>query len=143
MTDKELLELAAIAFWGDEIDDVCSIRWLDRDECIGYTHGDNQDHNGQDVEWCWHPLADDGDCARLEAVLETEIQWHEDGVQAGKRSNPISAFCFYADYGCDKNATRRAASVTFAAEVGSLHNALAQADAACGVSPGAMGSAAG
>lgn len=44
MTDRELLEAAAKAYWGSEIDDTCSIRWLDKDECIGYTHGDNQDH---------------------------------------------------------------------------------------------------
>lgn len=109
MTDKELLEAAAKAA-GIEYDFCrpelggCKVR-------KGLTSG-----------W-WNPLKDDGDCARLEAVIETEIQWHEDGVQAGKRSNPISSFCFYADHKNDKNATHRAASVTFAAEIVSSHNA--------------------
>lgn len=65
----------------------------------------------------WAPLADDGDCARLEAALETEIQWHVDGVQASRRQNQTAVFCWYADHE-DKNAARRAASVGFAAEIG-------------------------
>ena len=69
MTDRELLELAAMAYWGSEIDDVCSIRWLEEDQCIGYTHADNQDHNGNDVELCWNPLLDDGDAFRLAVKL--------------------------------------------------------------------------
>lgn len=75
MTDKELLESAAKAYWGDEIDDVCSIRWLEADQAIGYTHGDNQDHNGQDVEYCWNPLTDDGDALRLAARLHLGIRY--------------------------------------------------------------------
>ena len=74
MNDRELLEWAAKAYWGNEIDDVCSIRWLDKDECIGFTHGDNQDHNGCDIEWCWNPLTDDGDALRLANRLQLTIQ---------------------------------------------------------------------
>lgn len=69
MTDRELLELAAQAFWGSEIDDVCSIRWLEEDQAIGYTHGDNQDHNGVDCEFVWNPLENDGDALRLASKL--------------------------------------------------------------------------
>lgn len=69
MTDRELLEAAAKAFWGKEIDDVCSVRWLEADQAIGYTHGDNQDHNGVDREFVWSPLTDDGDALRLAAKL--------------------------------------------------------------------------
>lgn len=67
--ERSLLELAAIAYWGDEIDDVCSIRWLEDDRAIGYTHGDNQDHNGIDQEFLWNPLEDDGDALRLAVRL--------------------------------------------------------------------------
>ena len=74
MTDRELLERAAKAHWGDEIDDVCSVRWLETDNAIGYTHGDNQDHNGQDRERVWNPLEDDGDALRLAVKLGLQIR---------------------------------------------------------------------
>lgn len=75
-SDRELLELAAKAYWGDEIDDVCSIRWLEQDQAIGYTHGDNQDHNGQDREFVWNPLTDDGDALRLAVKLHIGVRSH-------------------------------------------------------------------
>lgn len=78
MTDRELLTLAAKAYWGSEIDDVCSIRWLDADQCIGYTHGDNQDHNGVDREFLWNPLRDDGDALRLAVKLKMALDIGED-----------------------------------------------------------------
>ena len=65
MTDRELLELAAKAYWGEEIDDVCSIRYDESEQCICFIHGDNQDHNGLDREFAWNPLTDDGDALRL------------------------------------------------------------------------------
>lgn len=71
MADRELLELAARAYWGDEIDDVCAIEWDDADQCIAYTHADNQDHNGNDRAFLWNPLADDGDALRLQIALGT------------------------------------------------------------------------
>jgi hypothetical protein len=87
MEQREMLELAALAFWGDEIDDVCSIRWLDAEGCIGYTHADNQDHNGHDVELCWEPHTDDGDSRRLEVRLKIDVlQRHGAvGVQSNDR----------------------------------------------------------
>lgn len=86
MNDKELLTLAAKAYWGDEINDVCSVRWLDTDEAIGYMHGDNQDHNGRDVELVWNPLEFDYDAFRLMVVCKLHIgmeshtvsAWHKD-----------------------------------------------------------------
>ena len=88
MSDKELLEKAAKAYWGDEIDDVCSVRWLERDECIGYTHGDNQDHNGHDVELCWNPLEWDHDALRLAVKLNLDIEFlaEPDGVEVWVRA---------------------------------------------------------
>lgn len=79
MRDRELLEWAAKAYWGDEIDDVCSIRWLEEDQAIGYTHGDNQDHNGEDREFVWNPLTDDGDALRLVAKLRLVVHVWDDG----------------------------------------------------------------
>ena len=76
MTDKELLELAAKAYWGDEIDDVCSVKWSDEDQSILYTHGENQYHNGfgeVDAELVWNPLTDDGDAFRLAVRLKIEV----------------------------------------------------------------------
>ena len=72
-TDRELLERAARAYWSGEIDDLCSIRWLEEDQAIGYTHGDNQDHNGTDVELVWNPLTDDGDALRLAVKLDLNV----------------------------------------------------------------------
>lgn len=69
MTDREILEFAAKAYWADEIDDVVSIKWIDSDGCIEFTHGDNQDHNGRDVGVLWNPLTDDGDALRLAVTL--------------------------------------------------------------------------
>ena len=69
MTDREMLELAAKAYWADEIDDVVYIKWIDSDGCIEFTHGDNQDHNGRDVGVLWNPLTDDGDALRLAVTL--------------------------------------------------------------------------
>lgn len=74
-TDREMLELAAKAFWGDDIDDCCSVRWLEVDQAIGYTHADNQDHNGEDRERVWNPLDDDGDALRLLAVRKLAVSW--------------------------------------------------------------------
>ena len=75
MSDREMLELAAKAFWGDEVDDCCSIRWLEDEQAIGYTHADNQDHNGEDREFVWNPLTDDGDALRLLAVRQLAVSW--------------------------------------------------------------------
>jgi hypothetical protein len=87
LTDRELLEAAAKAYWGDEIDDVCSVRWLEDDQAIGFTHGDNQDHNGQDRQFGWNPLIDDGDALRLAVKLGIHVSpmiaiwWEQDGTE--------------------------------------------------------------
>lgn len=116
---REMLDLAALAFWGDEIDDVCSIRWLDAEGCIGYTHADNQDHNGNDVELCWSPHTDDGDSRRLEVALGMDVVQHsalsegllDVAVFAGER-------CAIEPHGDDPLAATRMAVLRCAAEVG-------------------------
>lgn len=116
--DRELLEWAAKAYWGDEIDDVCSIRWLEEDQAIGYTHGDNQDHNGEDREFVWNPLVDDGDALRLAVTLRIDIHFDKQS-----EASPWMVCCdwdFYEPFdapGCDGEATRRAI-VRAAAEIG-------------------------
>lgn len=89
MTDREMLELAAKAFWGDDIDDCCSVRWLEVDQAIGYTHADNQDHNGEDRERVWNPLTDDGDALRLFCALPWMcIETSDVAATVRERGNP-------------------------------------------------------
>ena len=82
MTDRELLELAANAYWADEIDDVVSIKWIDSDGCIEFTHVDNQDHNGRDVGVLWNPLTDDGDALRLAVKLRMQVSVTKESCRA-------------------------------------------------------------
>jgi hypothetical protein len=77
MEDRELLELAAKAYWSDEIDDVCSIEWSEIDQTIAYTHADNQDHNGVDQTYLWNPLEDDGDAFRLAVKLGIGVRYEK------------------------------------------------------------------
>jgi hypothetical protein len=124
MTDRELLEAAAVAYWGDEIDDVCSIRWLEEDQAIGYTHGDNQDHNGEDREFVWNPLTADGDALRLLTKLPfRELYVSEIGATVSWRRHDPSGHGYkcdeYADdHGGDLNAATRRAIVRAAAAIG-------------------------
>lgn len=115
-TDRELLELAAKAYWGDEIDDVCSIRWLEIDQCIGYTHGENQDHNGQDVELCWNPRDNDGDSFRLLNSLELELRHVHGAAHAGLAGRFWCTESWFPSD--DKHAATRRAVLRAAAEIG-------------------------
>jgi len=104
-TDKTLLELAAKAYWGDEIDDVVSIEYSESDEGILYTHGENQDHNGIDRTYRWNPLTEDADALRLavklsllilpypidNAVRVTPFPEHNEIVSFGSPSDPYAA----------------------------------------------------
>lgn len=113
MTDREMLELAAKAYWADEIDDVVSIKWIDSDGCIEFTHGDNQDHNGHDVGVLWNPLTDDGDALRLAVRLHMRVSVTSESCRAetlpclGVRVNDS-----------DENLATRRAVVMAAAAVG-------------------------
>jgi len=107
--DKRLLEMAAKAYWGDEIDDVCSIEWSEKDQAIVYTHADNQDHNGQDRNFLWNPLTDDGDAFRLAMKLRIDIHFDK-----RTKDSPWMVCCDWdCDEpldapGCDAEITRRA-----------------------------------
>jgi len=78
MSEKELLELAAKAYWADEIEDV-GIRWSEQDQAILYIHAGNQDHNGQDQERVWNPRYNGDDALRLAAKLHIHITISDHG----------------------------------------------------------------
>jgi hypothetical protein len=82
MNTREQLEYAAKAYWGDAIDDVVSIEWSELDNAILYTDADNQDHNGQDVAYCWNPLTDQADSDRMACRLRISIEFDTDCVFA-------------------------------------------------------------
>lgn len=68
----------------------------------------------------WNSQADDGDCARLEAVLGIDVEWQRIGVVATKRENDgHDVICRepYDYHGGDKRAARRMASTRVAAEI--------------------------
>ena len=82
-TDRELLELAAKAYFAQDVaDGVCSFRWDEKEDAIFYIHADNQDHNGNDVELLWIPHADDGDALRLAVTLGIDIEFRKGEVWA-------------------------------------------------------------
>jgi hypothetical protein len=113
MTDRELLEAAAKAFWAD---DEVSTRFDEREDGLLYIHADNQDHNGSDREFVWNPLHDDGDALRLAVRLNIDVfqstQYRE--AQAGGQI-PKTIF---EPWGADKGAATRRAIVRAAAEIG-------------------------
>ncbi|HET8695765.1 MAG TPA: hypothetical protein VFM33_13920 [Aquabacterium sp.] len=74
MSDRELLEKAARAYWGDEVDDVMSFHWDEEEQAICYIHADNQDHNGNDTELLWIPLDDLGDAMRIAVKLGISVE---------------------------------------------------------------------
>jgi hypothetical protein len=121
MSDRELLEMAAKAFWGKEIDDTCSIRWLENDQAIGYIHGENQDHNGKDQEFIWSPLTDDGDALRLAAKLQIDIESGAAYAQATWYDLDLSEtheVLEYFDHEQERLPTIRLCIVRAAAEIG-------------------------
>jgi hypothetical protein len=82
-SDRELLELAANAFWRQDLaDDEVSLRYSEQDEGMLYLHAENQDHNGHDREFVWNPLTDDGDAFRLAGKLRISIE-HPDPRDLG------------------------------------------------------------
>lgn len=113
-TDRELLELAAKAYWADEIDDV-SIRWSEQDEAILYIHADNQDHNGNDREFVWNPRYNGDDALRLAAKLHIHITISDHGRTVCRQGNEFRS-CINHD-GDEFDATCLAI-VTAAAEIG-------------------------
>lgn len=107
MNEKELLELAAKAAGYDVVYEGGYLTFFRRDE------------SGRHI---WNPLRDDGDIARLEAALEIDVEWSENGVVARALIPEIietrSYFAAFSLHGGDKNLARRYASTHAAAEIG-------------------------
>jgi len=102
-TDKgELLELAARA----------AGMWDPTDPSMGLLKS-----NGQ----YWNPLTDDGDCARLEGEVRINLKWLPQAVIALSHDGVIYATEAFLDHNNDRQAARRLASTTAAAEVGRVN----------------------
>ena len=67
----------------------------------------------------WNPLTDDGDEARLEAVLGLNVLWGSRTVTVGRKHFGLFEER-YQDHGGDKQAARRRAGVRAAAEIGRM-----------------------
>ena len=106
-TEREQLELAAKA---------CGLKHKSTDELSQWllVEGVRTPLQGAH-RWYWNPLADDGDCARMEAQLGLCI-WFGEYVLS--RKGRLHQVADYADHAGDKNAARRAASVAVASEIG-------------------------
>lgn len=63
----------------------------------------------------WNPATDDGDCARMEAELGIDIAWHKEWV--GAISSHAAGDADYSEFGGDKQAARRMASLRVAAAI--------------------------
>lgn len=111
MTDRELLEAAAKAFWAD---DEVSTRFDEREDGLLYIHADNQDHNGSDREFVWNPLHDDGDALRLAVRLGLGNRVLCLSIGGQKTACEFN----YVAHGSDAYAATRRAIVTAAAEIG-------------------------
>lgn len=111
--DRELLELAAKAYWPD---DEASFHFDKNEDAIIYIHADNQDHNGLDCERVWNPLDDDGDALRLAVKLELYLAIGPGDAMAGDRA--CGGWGPYESYGNDPCAATRRAIVRAAAEIG-------------------------
>lgn len=117
MTDREMTILAAKAM-GLVLD--LSVR----PDGEPFYHSERRAIATEDGDW-FGPLADDGDCARMEAKLDIDVRWNmyvfpeiwniEVGVTCGEIHGTMNAS---EPYGADKQAARRRASVRVAAMMG-------------------------
>ncbi len=107
MDDRTLLELAARAYWRQGLaDEEVSLRYSECGDGMLYLHADNQDHNGQDREFLWNPLTDDGDALRLAVKLQMELNIGADGMTKAYADGAIQGHG--EDFGDPCAATRRA-----------------------------------
>jgi len=74
----------------------------------------------------WNPREDDGDCGRLEAALDIDIAWYDDGgfvvaqkeVVAKGYEFTLEQIIDYKDHNNDKQKARKHAVTRLAAEIG-------------------------
>lgn len=83
LTDRELLERAARAYWGEEIDDVMSYWWGESEQSIVFIYA-----NGNEVELLWRPLTDDGDALRLAVKLRMSVRYEGAEVWVRAKDKP-------------------------------------------------------
>lgn len=118
-SDRELLMLAAKAYWREEVEDLaCSFRWSEEDQEIAYIHGDNQDHNGHDQEFLWNSLKDDGDALRLANKLSMSVEICDYEETTYAYAGPCPRVHSWESWRQDKDAATRRAITRAAAEIG-------------------------
>lgn len=103
MTDRELLEAAARAAG------ITIVDWISTAQ--GMCPYISDDIPGK-VGFLWSPMHDDGDEARLEAVLGMDVEWFGAGVSV------CGTMELYSDHSNDRQTARRRAGVRAAAEIG-------------------------
>jgi hypothetical protein len=114
VTDKEMLELAAKAAGMN------TPRYVIDGRQLGCAINEGVSvESGPTSQRLWNPLTDDGDNARLEAMLGLNMIWGSRSVRVGHKiikDGPTSER--YQDHGGDRQKARRWASVRAAAEIG-------------------------
>lgn len=110
MTEKEMLELAAKAYWhGTDV----SWHYDENEQAIVFIDADNQDHNGNDVELVWNPPFDGDAALRLAVKLQIHIQ--PDPREVWATTVEVTAIEHYGD---DHFASACRAITRAAAEIG-------------------------
>lgn len=110
--DRELLELAAKAYFGEEIGDVEFVRWIDEHQVIGR----KTDDYGNVFGFFWEPLTDDGDALRLAVALNIQHFEGKNGRIYAKCESPFIRHV--VETIPEKLAATRRAIVRIAAEIG-------------------------
>lgn len=111
-TDRELLELAAKAFWADE---EVSTRFDDREDGLLYIHADNQDHEGVDREFVWNPLEHSEQALQIVAKLKLHIGMESNVANAWARDDYGNFQTLVLEHFGDEAALRRAIVLAAAA----------------------------
>jgi hypothetical protein len=112
MTDRELLEAAAKAYWDEE---EVSTRYDEDEGGLLYIHGENQDHNGRDREFVWNPLDEAFDAMRLMTALGITLKFDRESEVYAAPGDGWEYPETYAEHNGDKDAATRRAIVRAAA----------------------------
>lgn len=107
MTDRELLENAAKA--------AGLLSCGQETSRFGGFMGLNICQDDNPSGYCWNPLTDDGDEARLEACLQLHVEWHPAAETVTVGTAEIACT---EPYGEDRQAARKRAGVRAAAAIG-------------------------
>lgn len=119
--DRTLLELAAkAAGWSGHQSEhgYWSVTAPDGRQYVACEFGDDPTFADALCECNWSPLLDDGDEARLEAVLGLDVEWHMPFGRVIVGNGECCAEELFSDHNGDRQAARRLAGVRAAAEIG-------------------------